>query len=76
MREDGEIWRDMREYGGIWGDLEGGIHGVVLMRGCVIAPTPNVCSIVNVFINDPPLSEYNEYFEFSDNLTLDIIFVM
>ena len=57
----------MRRFGEIWGDLEEGIHGVVLMRGCVIAPTPNICSIVNVFINDPPLSEYNEYFEFSEN---------
>ena len=64
MGEYGEIWRDMGEYEEIWRE---GIHGVVLMRGCVIAPTPNVCSIVNVFINDPPLSEYNEYFKFSEN---------
>ena len=66
----------MEEYGEYRGDMEEGIHGAVLMRGCVIAPDLNICSIVNVFINHPPLSEYNEYSKFSDNLTLDIIKLM
>ena len=41
----------MEIFGEIWGDMEEGIHGVVLMRGCVIAPDPHIMSTVNVFIN-------------------------
>ena len=48
MWENGEIWRNMEIFGGIWRE---GIHGVVLMCGSVIATPPYIRSTGTVSVN-------------------------